>query len=462
MNTDITKFYADWCSLKGNMKQVDMERLERKFMLEFNYNTNHIEGNTLTYGQTEILLMFGRASEGVKMRDLEEMKAHNVCLQMIREEAQLKDKPLTETFIRNVHLTMIREDYVVHKTDKEGKPYSYTIHAGIYKTRPNSVITVTGEKFEYASPEETAALMSDLVQWYNAEEKKGELNVMELASLFHYRYIRIHPFEDGNGRMARLLVNYILAKQDYPMVVVKSKDKENYLLALNKCDVVVGSIPSDGAHAEIDQITPFVEYMTGCELRALDKCIKAAKGESIEDDDDFQKQMKLLARQASVQPKEDERLDTMENKMDVYNMFHRDFAMKLVEAVKPAEIFFDAIDISYLMSTSYPINRFSSFYDLLDTPILNSDTMDKVHRDIIKNAKAISFNIKLNRIKPQYRMKKISMSMPGDVLFERRYYEFCGERYNYGTYPTPEKITDLINRNKTALLNSLSSAKIDN
>ena len=76
MNTDITKFYADWCSLKGNMKQVDMERLERKFMLEFNYNTNHIEGNTLTYGQTEILLMFGRASEGVKMRDLEEMKAH--------------------------------------------------------------------------------------------------------------------------------------------------------------------------------------------------------------------------------------------------------------------------------------------------------------------------------------------------------------------------------------------------
>lgn len=462
MKTTISKLYNVWCSLKDTMKPNDKERLERKFMLEFNYNTNHIEGNTLTYGQTEILLMFGRASEGVKMRDLEEMKAHNMCLQMIREEASLKDKPLTETFIRNVHLTMLREDYVVHKTDKEGKPYSYTIHAGIYKTRPNSVKTVTGELFEYASPEETPALMSDLIQWYNAEEEKGELDVMELASMFHYRYIRIHPFEDGNGRMARLLVNYILAKHDYPMMVVKSKDKDNYLRALNKCDVVVGPVPSDGAHAEIEQITPFVEYMTACELRALDKCIKAAKGESIEDDDDFQKQVELLARQASVQPKEEEPLNTLENKMDVYNMFHRDFAMKLIEAVKPAEFFFDDIDITYWMSSSYPTNRYSSFYDLLDISMIDANTMDRSRREITTNARAILLQIKLNGIKPQYRMKQISMVLQGDVIFHKRYYEFYGETYSYGTYPTTERIAEIISKHKTSILDSLSSAKIDN
>ena len=144
----------------------------------------------------------------------------------------------------------------------DGTTTSYVIHAGVYKTRPNSVITVTGERFEYASPEETPALMTDLVEWYNIEEQKGELSPIELAAVFHYRYIRIHPFEDGNGRIARLLVNYILTRHHYPMIVVKSKDKDRYLTALNRCDVQVGSTPSVGAHAEQAQLMPFIEYMS--------------------------------------------------------------------------------------------------------------------------------------------------------------------------------------------------------
>lgn len=91
---------------------------------------------------------------------------------------------------------------------------SFVIHAGQYKTRPNSVITRYGDRFEYASPEETPALMSDLVDWYNGEEERGELTPVELAALFHYRYIWIHPFEDGNGRIARLMVNYILSRHN--------------------------------------------------------------------------------------------------------------------------------------------------------------------------------------------------------------------------------------------------------
>lgn len=102
---------------------------------------------------------------------------------------------------------------------------SYVIHAGQYKTRPNSVITRYGDRFEYASPEETPGLMGDLVDWYNAAEKEGKLSPVELAALFHYRYIRIHPFEDGNGRIARLMVNYILTRHDYPMIVVRSRKK---------------------------------------------------------------------------------------------------------------------------------------------------------------------------------------------------------------------------------------------
>lgn len=82
------------------------------------------------------------------------------------------------------------------------------------------------------------------------------------------------------------------------MIVVKSKDKDRYLTALNRCDVNVGPVPSAGAHAKPEQLVPFVEYMTKCLETALTVCIKAAKGESIEEDDDFQKQIKLLQRKA--------------------------------------------------------------------------------------------------------------------------------------------------------------------
>ena len=298
---NIGQLYKEWLSLQP-LKPEYQSRLERKFMLEFNYNSNHIEGNTLTYGQTEMLLMFGKVVDEANMKDLEEMKAHNVCLKMMQTEAGEKDKPLTETFIRQLHNTLLREDYTVYRQQPDGSTTSYVVHAGVYKTRPNSVITVTGERFEYASPEETPALMNDLVGWYNDEARRGVMSPIELASVFHYRYIRIHPFEDGNGRIARLLVNYILTRHGYPMIVVRSKDKENYLTALNRCDVAVGPTPSDGAHAGLEQLAPFVEYMSKCVERALIVGIRAAHGENIEEADDWKKNLKLKYRDKLNKP----------------------------------------------------------------------------------------------------------------------------------------------------------------
>lgn len=141
-----------------------------------------------------------------------------------------------------------------------GQTTSYTIHAGQYKTRPNSVITRYGDRFEYASPEETSSLMTDLVDWYNEAEQSGKFTPVEVAAIFHYRYIRIHPFEDGNGRIARLMVNYILSRHGYPMIVVRSRKKNEYLEALHKTDLTVGATPHLGAHASRRDIQQFLTY----------------------------------------------------------------------------------------------------------------------------------------------------------------------------------------------------------
>ncbi len=239
---------------------MDKIRLQNKFMLDFNYNSNHIEGNTLTYGQTEVLLMFGEIIGNGRMKDFEEMKAHNLCLNLMIEEAQ-SGKPLTEAFLRELHHVMLREDYEVPVKSPAGVMSSYTVHAGIYKTRPNSVRTPAGTMFYYATPEETPALMYDLVKWYNEAAARGELSPIELAAVFHYRYIRIHPFEDGNGRIARLMVNFILNRHGWPMMVIKTKNKAAYLNALARADAAIGLVPSDGAAAAPSQIAPFIDHM---------------------------------------------------------------------------------------------------------------------------------------------------------------------------------------------------------
>lgn len=234
--------------------------LSQRFTVDYNFNSNHIEGNTLTYGQTELLLLLGQVSGEGDLKDFTDMKASQVGFEMMREMVSLRDTPLTQNFIRQLHKVLLREDYTVYRNLPGGMQTSYVIHAGQYKTRPNSVITRYGDRFEYASPEETPALMSDLVEWYNEAEESGKHTPVELAAMFHYRYIRIHPFEDGNGRIARLLVNYILARHDWPMIVVRSRDKHKYLDALHRADMKVGKAPSEGTHATMKQIEPFLKY----------------------------------------------------------------------------------------------------------------------------------------------------------------------------------------------------------
>jgi Fic family protein len=272
---NIEKLLKEWRLLQP-LKPELQRWIDQQFMFDFNYNSNHLEGNTLTYGQTKLLLLFGRVEGEALMRDYEEMKAHNVGLELMKREARDRNMPLSESFIRELNHTILAGDFYKLSRDRA---YRYKIHAGVYKTRPNSVITPSGEMFDYASPEETPALMADLVAWYRSEEEEKTFNPLETAALFHYRYIRVHPFEDGNGRIARLLVNYILLRNGYPMIVIPTIDRSNYLETLGKCDKITGTQPSDGANATKEQIEPFIAYIKNFVEKKLILSIRFAKGE---------------------------------------------------------------------------------------------------------------------------------------------------------------------------------------
>lgn len=254
--------YKQWQAMQP-LEEWQQRLMNKKFTIEYNYNSNHIEGNTLTYGQTELLLLFGVTSHEGHVKDFADMKASQVGVEMVKEAVEDRSMPMTQNFIHQLHKIILREDYTVYRDLPGGMQTSYTVHAGQYKTRPNSVITRYGDRFEYASPEETPLLMTDLVDWYNTAEQAGRLSPVELAALFHYRYIRIHPFEDGNGRIARLMMNYILARHGWPMIVIRNRNKAAYLEALHRADMAVGTVPSQGARATLEQVKHFVKYIKG-------------------------------------------------------------------------------------------------------------------------------------------------------------------------------------------------------
>lgn len=268
------------------MKQEDKERLEKKLRLEFNYNSNHIEGNTLTYGETELLLIFGKTTGNHELREYEEMKSHDAAYELVKEWASESDKILTEADIRNLNKIILVRPFWKEAITADGQPTRKLIKIGEYKEQPNSVRLSTGEIFHYASPADVPVLMHELIEWLRNEDEKKELHPAVLASLFHYRFVRIHPFDDGNGRLARLLMNYVLLKNNLPPVIIKSADKRNYLFALNQADA--------------GDIKAFTEYIANQNIWSLELFIKAAKGEMLEEKDDFIKEIEIIKREVDV------------------------------------------------------------------------------------------------------------------------------------------------------------------
>ncbi len=272
-----TKIFVDAVPLSRDAE----ERLWKKFRLEWNYNSNHIEGNTLTYDQTELFLLFDETTGDHLWREYQEMKAHDTAIKMVVELANDIERPLTEAVIKKLNEIILVESFWKEAITADGQKAQRQILIGDYKKFPNSVRLSNGELFNYASPQEIPALMGDLMNWYN-ENLIAKTDAIEIAALFHYKFVRIHPFDDGNGRIARLIMNYILMRNGYPPVIIKSSEKNKYLFALHRADV--GDERS------------FIDYVASQLSWSLNLKIKAANGEDLEEEEDLDKEIELLVR----------------------------------------------------------------------------------------------------------------------------------------------------------------------
>lgn len=256
-------------------------KIMQQFRLDWNFHSNHIEGNTLTFGETKALILFNITAQGKPLKDHLEITGHNQVLKTI-EDLVKTDYPLTENFIRELHTILLKSSYEVDAITPDGQPSKKKIEIGRYKTTPNHVITKTGEIFRFASPEETPAKMHDLLDWYSKKLITPDLNPIFLAAEFHYSFIRIHPFDDGNGRIARILMNFILMKYGFPPVIIRTEDKINYFSALQQVD-------SDTSKIEI-----FIEYIAENLVKSLELMINGAKGNINEEQDTINKEILIL------------------------------------------------------------------------------------------------------------------------------------------------------------------------
>ncbi len=193
-------------------------KLQEKFRIEMTYNSNGIEGNSLTLKETFLVISEGLTIKGKPLKDHLEAKDHFEALQYLGDLIEHDKKhTVSEVLIRQLHQIVMQE------TDREW--------AGKYR---DANVIISGS--DHTPPEafEVPKLMRNLVKWIS--DNKNILHPIALSSIVHHKLVSIHPFFDGNGRTARIVMNIFLMQAGYPLATVLKNDRRKYYNVLDKAD----------------------------------------------------------------------------------------------------------------------------------------------------------------------------------------------------------------------------------
>jgi Fic family protein len=214
--------------------------------VEYIFNSNAIEGNTIKLRETQLILERGLTIQGKSLREHLEVRNHPRAIKYLEKTTR---RAVRDQDILTLHQIVMKE------IDDE---------AGRFRT---TEVRIAGADFMPPPAYEVSHLIENLVDWYNRDP--DELRPIELAAILHHRFVWVHPFHDGNGRVARLLMNLALIRSGYPVAVILNVDRSKYYDTLKKAD---NGNP-----------TSFVNFVASAVERSLDLYLRALEPTGKED-----------------------------------------------------------------------------------------------------------------------------------------------------------------------------------
>ncbi len=218
-----------------------LQELKNQLEIELAYNSNAIEGNSLTLQETRLVLEHGITIKGKSLKDHFEAINHKEAVMFVGDS--LKEE-ISEKLIKKLN------EFVLDKIYEEEK--------GRYRT---TNVRILGAIKSPPRAEKVPRLMGSFVEYI--EKNPDDLNIIEMAAALHHKLVEIHPFSDGNGRTARLLMNLFLMKHGYPITIVLKNDRKKYYQTLKEADK--------------ENIKPFMDFIGYCVNRSLDIYLSAFK-----------------------------------------------------------------------------------------------------------------------------------------------------------------------------------------
>lgn len=209
-------------TLKEQIDQADLTtnnllRLVPSFRLDWGWDDDRVT-DEFNIGVTKPILLTGLANEKHKMKSSDRLTKDNKIAQLL-VDTFIKEKKLSKNLLLQIHKDII-------------------MNGGAFRTREVIVNDITyAVNSIFVDPKEIDHQITELIEWYNKESQLGELHAVELGSIFHHNLVRIHPFIDGNGRLARIITSLILLSKNIAPPMVNSEDRFEYINALRKADL---------------------------------------------------------------------------------------------------------------------------------------------------------------------------------------------------------------------------------
>lgn len=210
LDTEVNEFRSS-----GPLDKVALEKLREHFRTHHIFHSAGIEGNRLTLQETALVLKEGIDISDKPIQDSIEVKNLGIAFDFLYELAN-EDVELTESYIRQIHKLIVGNEE--------------SLHPGEYRSIG---VIITGSEHRPPEPFEVPIRMMELIEWVRVNK---ETNPILLSAIVHHEFVKIHPFTDGNGRTARIILNLLLLKKGYPICNIKRTERPKYYQALSSAD----------------------------------------------------------------------------------------------------------------------------------------------------------------------------------------------------------------------------------